>query len=1082
MQKTLAELQLFQKDTELVDFEQVADQLGIAAPRLQPFETLPSMVHFQKLTAALEQRKQESQDRRDQLVASHDLSSLFAKNPATKKFPTAEQPILSAGQNLTIPQLTPLVPAPEPAAASNFISSLGAPDEMGTLQSDTSTSGGTQQYVRKGIFVFDPELKSAHKVVTYSGFDDTVKSIRFSDVDQDGDEDLLILTPSQLLLKTNDREKKAAIYLDTPPEVAAFSSFIPAIDAVKNITVTSAADSVSWNFEERLNPDIAGVEIVLKNSATGFVRPSATYTKYVELLFPEYISANTKLDTFAAGQRTVNILGRDIAVKAQEELQISELTAPTFTLPLTEGFWTTELRFIMKDGTTGTFSQSQLAAPQPENDQKLPVFVGDPHKKIPIFTTQKITTEGVFDLESSMNFAWDMDADGTIDFRGAEISVGPFTKPETRTLLLSATDAGGNTLKVPFTLEIFVPDISLEEAELAQRVAKGEVTPVAQKLPFALLRERFKTWKLIKTPSADQNGRYLTDAAGKFIISDFNTSPDAIIKDPQDKIIARVSGRNGRVFIEQPGYELMTLAGDGKNFTRIVVLNAQKTIVGNVSFVADVASDVALSPAPITAENAAKFFGTTLFDRDASDTIAFRGIPGDAPSFPGGAVLLNTATDQILAMISREGDIRLLAADMNLRLKAAENPETDPVLFEILFQGKTIFEAYVRTDFSNITLHHGENLVATAVQFVAQKAAEHLFAASPATPETAKENIPPFRDVPLTYPYVEAIRELSGRRILRGFSDGSFRPEQEITRAEFTKIVLGATSCLDCTTPTSFEWERFFEPFPFPDIKFGEWYAFCISKAKKLGIVRGYVDGNFAPNQNITRAESVTILLRAAKIPLIDQLPSEQKVTDLSSDAWYEKYVLTAIDLGLIPLRTGGFVLPEEPISRGEFAFMAYKILSLADCRELDSDHDGIPDYREIAAGLDENNASDATQDSDGDGFSNADELAAGTDPRAANDFPGSPPADENNEGGPTDLCPNLPEDLDGIADGDGCPEVDGSGNLLGGGVHIFPGDPKLCGFLDFLADLRQGDKVKAAIINQENTKIFSESATHEIP
>lgn len=416
----------------------------------------------------------------------------------------------------------------------------------------------------------------------------------------------------------------------------------------------------------------------------------------------------------------------------------------------------------------------------------------------------------------------------------------------------------------------------------------------------------------------------------------------------------------------------------------------------------------------------------------------------------------------------------------------------------------------------------------------------------------------PFSDIDEDHPYYSAIASLYERNILEGFSDGTFRPDDQINRTEFVKIVLGATSCLDCTRPTPFELERFFEPYPFPDVSFGQWFAFCVSKAKKLGIIQGYGDGTFRAGQNISRAEAVAILLRAANIPLVQESETAvlssasqaQDLRDVPEYAWYRGAIVTAIDLGLIPVRDGGFVLPEQQITRGEFAFMATKLLEISDCRDQDTDGDQMPDSFEIANGFDETDPSDAEQDADGDGVLNGDEFFAGTNPResdgndggedsadsfaddgaddggvadgdgggdSADSFPddegddgedtgqnssGEDPDnaqddeedsadggendaqdegdvaqdDDDPSGAQTDLCPFAPEDMDGIDDDDGCPEVESDADQSGGGVHVYPGDPAICGFLDYVADIRPGDVIKAAILPLDNSEIFSES------
>ena len=73
------------------------------------------------------------------------------------------------------------------------------------------------------------------------------------------------------------------------------------------------------------------------------------------------------------------------------------------------------------------------------------------------------------------------------------------------------------------------------------------------------------------------------------------------------------------------------------------------------------------------------------------------------------------------------------------------------------------------------------------------------------------------------------------------------------------------------------------------------------------------------------------------------------------------------------------------------------------------------------------------------------------------------------------DLCPGIPEDLDGVDDLDGCPEVDDLFEGKGSGVYVSPGP--LCSLLDYKADLMPGDVIMTAITDvKSHETIFSKS------
>ena len=85
--------------------------------------------------------------------------------------------------------------------------------------------------------------------------------------------------------------------------------------------------------------------------------------------------------------------------------------------------------------------------------------------------------------------------------------------------------------------------------------------------------------------------------------------------------------------------------------------------------------------------------------------------------------------------------------------------------------------------------------------------------------------------------------------IVRGYSDGTFRPNAPITRAEFAAICCRFEQLTDGAAT-------------FPDVPASHWAAKSISYAAKRGWVTGYADGTFKPGNNITRAEVAAVTCR----------------------------------------------------------------------------------------------------------------------------------------------------------------------------------------------------------------------------
>ncbi|MEL7564765.1 MAG: S-layer homology domain-containing protein [Dehalobacterium sp.] len=101
-----------------------------------------------------------------------------------------------------------------------------------------------------------------------------------------------------------------------------------------------------------------------------------------------------------------------------------------------------------------------------------------------------------------------------------------------------------------------------------------------------------------------------------------------------------------------------------------------------------------------------------------------------------------------------------------------------------------------------------------------------------------------------------SIAKLNILKVIEGYPDGTFKPENTITRAEFAKIAIvlgGLEKSADVLKGS---------PTKFKDVAAGQWYTGWINLAESQGYVKGFPDGTFRPNAQITYAEVVTVLLR----------------------------------------------------------------------------------------------------------------------------------------------------------------------------------------------------------------------------
>jgi hypothetical protein len=119
-----------------------------------------------------------------------------------------------------------------------------------------------------------------------------------------------------------------------------------------------------------------------------------------------------------------------------------------------------------------------------------------------------------------------------------------------------------------------------------------------------------------------------------------------------------------------------------------------------------------------------------------------------------------------------------------------------------------------------------------------------------------------FSDVPASYPNAEAIADLSGRGIINGFADGTFRPDNPVTRQQFAKMIvktLGLTVPPDIVCP-------FTDVDTTPNAADPNYPAKYVAVCAAQGITTGTSATTFSPGANITRQQLITMVVRAVKL------------------------------------------------------------------------------------------------------------------------------------------------------------------------------------------------------------------------
>ena len=121
----------------------------------------------------------------------------------------------------------------------------------------------------------------------------------------------------------------------------------------------------------------------------------------------------------------------------------------------------------------------------------------------------------------------------------------------------------------------------------------------------------------------------------------------------------------------------------------------------------------------------------------------------------------------------------------------------------------------------------------------------------------AQDTYPNFIDVhdPAYFNEVNLLAEMG---VAKGYEDGTFRPLQSLTRAEGVKILLAISGYVSQDSL-----DTYLEENPFPDVT--GWEKPWVKEAVRRGMVRGYDDGMFRPQNKLTRAEALKLLYEMLK-------------------------------------------------------------------------------------------------------------------------------------------------------------------------------------------------------------------------
>jgi len=177
-----------------------------------------------------------------------------------------------------------------------------------------------------------------------------------------------------------------------------------------------------------------------------------------------------------------------------------------------------------------------------------------------------------------------------------------------------------------------------------------------------------------------------------------------------------------------------------------------------------------------------------------------------------------------------------------------------------------------------------------------------------------------FPDLDKTHWAYSYIKKLTANEVINGMPDGTFKPEGDVTRAEFAKMT---------ALVMKYIYNEDFE-MNYKDVRATDWFYKYASMTTENEVIMGYPNNMFMPNNNITRQEMAVIIARALGDKMQPSLFSEVKFTDKQDIALYARNQVAVISkAGILDWIEGDKFEPTKNTTRAEAATMLYKLMEV---------------------------------------------------------------------------------------------------------------------------------------------------------
>lgn len=178
-----------------------------------------------------------------------------------------------------------------------------------------------------------------------------------------------------------------------------------------------------------------------------------------------------------------------------------------------------------------------------------------------------------------------------------------------------------------------------------------------------------------------------------------------------------------------------------------------------------------------------------------------------------------------------------------------------------------------------------------------------------------------FSDIAASFWGKKPVESMASKGVVNGKPDGSYDPNGFVTRAEFAKMVVIAAGIYNENDTCSFK-----------DVSKKDWYYSYVGSAVKAGIVTGYTDGTFKPNEKISRQNMAVMISRALKEQPPKNTEQFLNFADNSKIGGYAKSaVATVVRDEIMNGKSNNMLDPQGNATRAEAAAVIYRYFNYKD-------------------------------------------------------------------------------------------------------------------------------------------------------